>query len=67
MSPNKKVTKEIGIGEALIASQNAPSPKNPSREPESKMKQHNQGENVPIFALPSMFFCFLAEGATGDP
>ena len=58
LPPNKKVTKEIGVGEALIASQNAPSPKNPSRELKSEMKPHNQGENVPIFALPSMFFCF---------
>ena len=29
--PNKKGTKEIGIGVALIASQNVPSPKNLSR------------------------------------
>ena len=66
LSPNKKVTKEVGIREALIASQNAPSPKNPSREPESKTKPQDQGENVPIFALPSIFFCFLTECATGD-
>ena len=53
LSPNKKVTKEVGIGEALIASQNAPSPKNPSRNRNLKAKPRNEGENVPIFALPS--------------
>jgi hypothetical protein len=53
LSPNKKVTKEVGIGEALIASQSAPSPKNPSRSLKTKTKHRNQGENVPIFALPS--------------
>ena len=53
LSPNKKVTKEVGIGEALIATQNAPSPKNPSRNQNLKAKPQNEGENVPIFALPS--------------
>ena len=53
LSPNKKVTKEVGIGEALIATQNAPSPKNPSRSLKTKTKHRNHGENVPIFALPS--------------
>jgi len=50
--PNKKGTKEIGIGEALIASQNAPSPKNPSRYLRTNTKPQNEGGNVPIFALP---------------
>ena len=56
MFPNKKVTKEIGIGEALIATQNAPSPKNPSSSLRSQTKRHNKGENVPIFALPMVLF-----------
>jgi len=63
--PNKKGTKEVGVGEALIASQNAPSPKNPSRGLRMNTKPQNEGENVPIFALPTAL-CVLAECATGN-
>ena len=64
--PNKKVTKEVGIGEALDASQNAPSPMNPSRTAGLTSCVKTDGENVPIFALPCCVLYGLTKCATGD-
>ena len=53
MFPNKKVTKEIGIGGGANCFAKCALPlRTPSRGPNLQFQQSYQGKNVRIFALP---------------
>ena len=65
MSPNKKVTKEIGIGGGANCFAKCALPlRTPSRDRNLQILHLIEGKNVPIFALPNLRFskCLQVSG-----